>query len=63
MKIRLNDKQIDRFSEYLANFSLLIFGTVIVPQFIAKGALDFVSLLTGFFLTILLIAMSLEMLK
>ena len=62
-KIKLNKNQIDRLSEYLGNFSLLIFGTVVVPQFIGSGRLNFISLFVGVGLTILLIVASLDMLK
>ena len=63
MMIKLNEKQTDRLSEYLGNFSLLIFGTVVVPQFISGSRLNFISLFVGVGLTILLIVASLDMLK
>ena len=63
MKIKLNENQTDRLSEYLSNFSLLFFGTVVIPQFIGGVKLNFPSLFFGIGLTFLLIIISLDILK
>jgi hypothetical protein len=61
--MKLNEKQLDRFSEYLANFSLLIFGTVVIPQFIGEPKLQISNLIFGVMATMIFLFISLELLK
>ena len=62
-KVKLNKKQIDRLSEYFANLSLLILGTIVVPQFISVSKLSLINLIFGIIGTVLFIIISLILLK
>lgn len=48
----LNDKQLDRISEFLSNFSLLMLATMVLPNIIGVDKLNFGELLSGLLLTI-----------
>ncbi|OGK17119.1 hypothetical protein A2774_04870 [Candidatus Roizmanbacteria bacterium RIFCSPHIGHO2_01_FULL_39_12c] len=63
MKVKLNENQTDRLSEYMGNMSLLILGTVVISQFISNARLNIFSLILGTGLTILFLVISLDILK
>lgn len=62
MKVKFNENQLDRLSEYLANFSLLIFGTVVVPQLVGGINLSVASFVLGLIATALFLIISLILL-
>ena len=60
----LNDKQLDRFSELLANFSLVIVASLVLPNIL--GSVDkrnVNELLSGIVLAILFIGASIVLLR
>lgn len=59
----LNDKQLDRLSEFLSNFSLLIVATLVLPNIFALGRQNTGDLLSGVALTILLLSISMILIR
>lgn len=59
----LNDKQIDRISEFLSNFSLLMIASLVLPNLTGIDKLNLGELLSGLLLTITFLAGSLFILK
>ena len=60
---RLNDKQLDRLSEFLSNLSLLVIATLVLPNIFGTGQPDNNNLISGFALTILLLSISMILVK
>lgn len=60
---QLNNKQLDRLSEFLSNFSLLIIATMILPNIIGNDKPDMNDLLSGVALTILLLSISMIIIR
>ena len=54
----LSDKQLDRLSEFLSNFSLLIMATLVLPNIFGGETPNKDYLLSGVSLTILLLSLS-----
>ncbi len=59
----LNDKQLDRASEFLSNFSLLILASTVLPNIIGVDKLNLGELLSGLALTITFLSGSLFILR
>lgn len=54
----LNDKQLDRISEFLSNFSLLVITTLVIPNIFGLNQPNINNLLSGILLTILTLTIS-----
>lgn len=48
----LNDKQLDRLSEFMSNFSLLMMASLVLPNLLGVDKLNSGELLSGLILTI-----------
>lgn len=59
----LNDKQLDRLSEFLSNLSLLIVVTLVIPNVIGIDKPNITELLGGILLTILLLSVSMVIIR
>ncbi len=59
---QLNQKQLDRLSEFLANFSLLIVATLVLPNIFGLDKPNIGNLLSGMILTILFLLISMVLL-
>lgn len=58
-----NDKQLNRLSEYLANFSLLMFASLVIPNFIGNNELNIAEMTSGMILTFLLLFISINIIR
>lgn len=54
----LNDKQLDRLSEFLSNLSLLVVATLVLPNIFGGNGLDINELISGAMLTTLFLSVS-----
>lgn len=59
----LNDKQLDRLSEFLANIALLIIASLIFPNIFGTSSSNIIELLGGIILTLLLMFISMVIVK
>ena len=59
----LNDKQLNRLSEYLSNFSLLIVATIVLPNIFGIDRPNIIEVRWGIILTILLLIASMTLLR
>lgn len=59
----LNDKQLDRLSEFLSNLSLLIVATLILPNIFGTDIPDMNDLVSGAALTTVLISISMIIIR
>ena len=59
----LNDKQLDRLSEFLSNFSLLIIASLVLPNIFGTNKPNIIELLGGVILTILLLSISMIVIR
>lgn len=59
----LNDKQLDRISEFLSNFSLLVIATLILPNIFGLNKPNINDLISGILLTILTLTISMIILR
>lgn len=59
----LNDKQLDRISEFLANFSLLVIATLVLPNIFGASKPNTSDLISGFLLTILTLTISMIIIR
>ena len=59
----LNDKQLDRLSEFLSNLSLLIVATLILPNIFGGGKPNTNDLMSGVALTMLLLSISMIIIR
>lgn len=59
----LNNKQLDRLSEYLSNFSILLVATLILPNMFGLGNPNVVELKKGIILSVGLLILSLAIIK
>ncbi|MBI2315063.1 hypothetical protein HYU93_03335 [Candidatus Daviesbacteria bacterium] len=59
----LNDKQLDRVSEFMSNFSLLMIASLVLPSFVGVDKLNLGELLSGLVLTIVFLLGSLFVLR
>lgn len=59
----LNDKQLDRLSEFLSNLSLLFVATLVVPNIFGVSKLNMSDLMSGIGLTILFLFTSMILIR
>lgn len=59
----LNDKQLDRLSEFLSNLSLLLIASLILPNLTGIGKSNMLELTLGLISTIIVLSLSLLILK
>lgn len=59
----LNDKQLDRLSEFLSNFSLLIVASLVLPNIFGTSGPDITELVAGIILTMLLLLTSMVIIR
>ena len=59
----LNDRQLDRLSEFLSNFSLIIVATLVLPNIFGSSKPNLNDLLSGLALTILLLVISIILVR
>ena len=60
---QLNDKQLDRLSEFVSNLSLLVVATLVLPNIFEANFPDTKYLLSGIALTILLLSISMILVR
>lgn len=63
MKIKFTEDQLNRLSEYFSNLSLLVLGTVVIPQIIGISKLAMFSLIFGLIATFIFVVISLVLIK
>lgn len=59
----LNDKQLDRISEFLSNFSLLVIATLVLPNIFGLNQPNMNNLVSGILLTILTLTISMIIIR
>lgn len=59
----LNDKQLDRISEFLSNFSLLVIATLVLPNIFGLNKPNTNDLISGILLTILTLTISMIIIR
>lgn len=59
----LNDKQLDRLSEFLSNLSLLIIATLVLPNIFGASKPNANNLMSGAALTTLLLTISMILVR
>lgn len=60
---QLNNKQLDRLSEFLANLSLLFIATLVLPNIFGNTKLNMNDFLSGVGLTILFLLVSMILIR
>ncbi len=59
----LNDKQLNRLSEYLGNFSLLVIASLVIPNLIGNKTFNSLEIASGIIISIMLVSSSIYILK
>lgn len=59
----LNDKQLDRISEFLSNFALLVVATLVLPNIFGLNKPNTNDLASGILLTILTLTISMIIIR
>lgn len=60
---KLNTKQLNRFSEFLSNFSLLIIATLVLPNLFGVDKPNLIDILSGIVLSVFFLVESLALLR
>lgn len=63
MILKLNDKQMDRLSEFFSNFSLLIIATLVLPNLFGVDKTGVNDILSGIVLSVYFLLASLILLR
>lgn len=59
----LNEKQLDRISEFLSNFALLVIATLVLPNIFGLSTPNINNLISGILLTILTLTISMIIIR
>lgn len=59
----LNDKQLNRLSEFLSNLSLLVVASLVIPNVLGPNKPNIFEIIDGIIITILLLSFSIILLR